>query len=181
MTRSFVALVTDVDWEGLDIEEDALDSLGCDLVVAPDTSEATLARLAAEADIILVCFAALPTSVIEKATSARAIIRWGGGTNNIDLIAAKSRGIPVFNVPDFCVDEVADHALMLILALSRGLERQLSTTRSGGWSLPGDLPPRLINQTLGLVGMGRTGQALARRAQALGMAVKYTMSSRDLP
>lgn len=181
MTRSFVALATDLDWEGLDVENNSLRSVGCDIVLAPDTSEATLSELARGADVILVCFAALPASVIEKASSARAIIRWGGGTNNIDLEAARARGIPVFNVPDFCVDEVADHALLLLLALSRGLERQIATIRSGGWSLPGELPPRLSERTLGLVGMGRTGQALARRAHSLGMTVKYTMSSRDLP
>jgi D-3-phosphoglycerate dehydrogenase len=181
VTRPLVALITDVDWEGLSVEEQALLPVGCEIVVAPDSSPEALRKLVPHADVIMVCFATLPATVIAEASSARAILRWGGGTNNIDLDAARAHHIPVYNVPDFCVEEVADHALMMILALSRGLERQIATTRSGGWSLPGDLPRRLSTQTLGLVGMGRTGQALARRAQVLGMSVRYTMSERKLP
>lgn len=181
MNRPLVALITDVDWDGLSIEEKALVPVGCEILLAPNSSEEKLRELAPQADVIMVCFASLPASVIAEASMARAILRWGGGTNNIDLEAARAHGIPVYNVPDFCVEEVADHALLMILALSRGLERQIATTRSGGWSLPGELPRRLSTQTLGLVGMGRTGQALARRAQALGMSVRYTMSERDLP
>ena len=176
-----IALVTDIDWDGLEIETGILEAAGYEVVLAPDPSPATMARLAPSADVILVCFATLPSAVIEVAQKARAILRYGGGIDNIDHARAALQNIPVYNVPDFCIEEVADHALMLILAITRGLEDQLRTTRSGGWAMPGVLPPRLSTKTLGLVGMGRTGQALARRAEALGMRVLYTMSSRPLP
>jgi D-3-phosphoglycerate dehydrogenase len=176
-----IALVTDIDWEGLSLEKDILESAGFEVVLAEDRSESTLIRLAADASVILVCFADVPASVITAASGATAILRYGGGVNNIDLVTARASDIPVYNVPDFCVEEVADHALMLILCLARGLEGQIATTRRGGWAMPGELPLRLSSQTLGLVGMGRTGSALARRAQALGMKILFTMSSRETP
>jgi D-3-phosphoglycerate dehydrogenase len=176
-----IALITDVDWEGSTLERDIIEAQGFRVVRAPDSSEGTLVSLAADASVILVCFASLTSAVIEAAVSAQGIIRYGGGTNNIDRAAAARLNIPVFNVPDFCIEEVADHALMLMLALNRNLDQQIATVRSGGWAMPGELPARLSTQTVGLLGMGRTGQAFARRVQALGMEVFYTMSSRELP
>lgn len=181
MQSSPIALITDVDWEGATLERDIIEAQGFRVVLAPDSSEDTLVSLAADASVVLVCFASLTSAVIEAAVSARGIIRFGGGTNNIDRAAAARLNIPVFNVPDFCIEEVADHALMLMLALNRNLDQQIATVRSGGWAMPGELPARLSTQTVGLLGMGRTGQAFARRVQALGMEVFYTMSSRELP
>lgn len=181
MGSSPIALITDVDWEGSSLEREIIEARGFQVVVAPDSSEKTLSSLAADAAVILVCFASLTAAAIEAASHAHGILRYGGGTNNIDLDAAARMNIPVFNVPDFCVEEVADHALMLMLALNRSLEKQVAVVRSGGWAMPAELPPRISTQTLGLVGMGRTGQAFARRAAPLGMEVLYTMSSRELP
>lgn len=181
MRSSPIALITDVDWEGSTLERDIIESQGFRVVLAPDSSEKTLSALAADASVILVCFASLTSTVIDAAVAAQGIIRFGGGTNNIDLAAATRRNIPVFNVPDFCVEEVANHALMMMLALNRNLDKQVATVRSGGWAMPGELPVRLSTQSVGLIGMGRTGQAFARRVQALGMEVFYTMSSRELP
>jgi D-3-phosphoglycerate dehydrogenase / 2-oxoglutarate reductase len=176
-----IALITDVDWEGSSLERDIIESQGFQVVLAPDSSEETLVALAADASVILVCFASLTPRIIEAAVQAQGIIRYGGGTNNIDRAAAERINIPVFSVPDFCVEEVADHALLLMLALNRNFDQQVTTVRSGGWAMPGELPVRLSTQSVGLVGMGRTGQAFARRVQALGMDVFYTMSSRELP
>jgi D-3-phosphoglycerate dehydrogenase len=176
-----IALITDVDWEGSSLERDIIESQGFQVVLAPDSSEETLVALAADASVILVCFASLTRAVIEAAVQAHGIFRYGGGTNNIDLATAERMNIPVFNVPDFCVEEVADHALLLMLALNRNFEKQVATVRSGGWAMPAELPARLSTQSVGLVGMGRTGQAFARRVRALGMDVLYTMSSRELP
>lgn len=176
-----IALVTDIDWVGLDIEQAILETAGYEVVLTPDSSEDTMAGLVSDAAVILVCFASLPASVIARATQAKAILRYGGGVNNIDLGQASEQNIAVYNVPDFCVEEVADHALLLLLALHRGLEQQVESVRAGGWAMPHELPRRLGTQTLGLVGMGRTGQALAKRAGAMGMTVNYTMSERELP
>lgn len=176
-----VILVTDVDWEGLGIEAQVFSDLGYEILLASDGSEETLIALAPKASVILVCFAQLTPKVIEAATSTTAIFRYGVGLDNTGLSAATAAGIAVYHVPDYCVDEVADHALMLILAIYRALPSQLETMRSGGWSMPEVYPTRISGLTLGLVGMGRTAQALAKRAISLGMGVVYTASKRTLP
>jgi D-3-phosphoglycerate dehydrogenase len=176
-----IILVTDVDWDGLDIELEHLSDLGYEIVLAPDASEKTLVALAPRARVILVCFATLPESAVRAATNAEAIFRYGVGVDNIAVGVARELGIPVYNVPDYCIDEVADHALLMMVAMFRQLPAQLETMRTGGWSMPDHYPTRIKGLTLGLVGMGRTAQALARRAQALGMNIVYMQSQRALP
>lgn len=176
-----VIVITDVDWDGLDIETRFLGNLGYDIVLAPDTNEETLVALVPQASIILVCFARLTPAVIAAAAQATAIFRYGVGVDNIAVDAASEMGIPIYNVPDYCTDEVADHALLMMLSVYRRLATQLDTVRSGGWSMPDAYPTRLAGLTLGLVGMGRIGQAFARRALSLGMTVIYTSSQRTLP
>ena len=178
---SEIILITDIDWPHLDIELAHLENLGYPVVLADSSDEETLRALAPRAVIIMVCFAQVSAEVIARASKLRAILRWGVGIDNIDVEAASHRDIPVYNVPDYCVGEVADHALMLMLALYRQLPQQERVVASGGWAMPHSMPTRLEGQTLGLIGMGRTGQALARRAHALGMTVVYTSSKRDLP
>jgi D-3-phosphoglycerate dehydrogenase / 2-oxoglutarate reductase len=176
-----IILVTDVDWDGLDIEIEHLSDVGYEIVLAPDASEKTLVALAPRARVILVCFATLPESAVRAATNAEAIFRYGVGVDNIAVGVARELGIPVYNVPDYCIDEVADHALLMMVAMFRQLPAQLETMRTGGWSMPDHYPTRIKGLTLGLVGMGRTAQALARRAQALGMNIVYMQSQRALP
>ena len=176
-----IILVTDVDWDGLDIELSHLQDLGYEIVLAPDASEETLVAMAPRARVILVCFATLTESAVRAATNAGAIFRYGVGVDNIATGVARERGIPVYNVPDYCIDEVADHALLMMVAMFRQLPAQLETMRAGGWSMPAHYPTRIQGLTLGLVGMGRTAQALARRASALGMTIVYTQSQRALP
>jgi D-3-phosphoglycerate dehydrogenase / 2-oxoglutarate reductase len=103
------------------------------------------------------------------------------GVDNIAVDVATELGIPVYNFPDYCIDEVADHALLMMVAMFRQLPAQLETIRTGGWSMPDHYPTRIKGLTLGLVGMGRIGQALARRASSLGMTIVYTHSQRALP
>jgi D-3-phosphoglycerate dehydrogenase len=176
-----IILVTDVDWVGLDIEQRLLKDSGYDILLAPDSSEETLLALAPQASIILVCFARLTSAVINSAKRTTAIFRYGVGIDNIDLVAATNRGIPVYNVPDYCVDEVADHAILMMLSIYRKLPEQLETMASGGWAMPDSYPRRIRGLTLGLIGMGRIGQAVAWRAQGMGMKIIYTSSSRNMP
>lgn len=176
-----IILVTDVDWVGLEIEQRILHDSGYEIVLAPDSSEETLLGLAPKATIILVCFARLTSAVINSATRATAIFRYGVGIDNIDAEAATNLGIPIYNVPDYCVDEVADHAILMMLSIYRKLPEQLQTMASGGWAMPDSYPTRIRGLTLGLIGMGRIGQAVAWRAQAMGMKIIYTASSRAIP
>ena len=176
-----IVLVTDVDWDGLEIELAHLSDLGYEIVLAPDGREETLVALAPSATVILVCFATLTEAALRAATNTRAVFRYGVGVDNIAVDVATELGIPVYNVPDYCIDEVADHALVMMVAMFRQLPAQLETIRAGGWSMPDHYPTRIKGLTLGLVGMGRIAQALARRASSLGMMIVYTQSQRALP
>jgi phosphoglycerate dehydrogenase-like enzyme len=117
----------------------------------------------------------LDTDAIARLTRCRVIVGCGVGVDRIDVAAAARAGIPVCNVPDYGTGEVADHALGLILALSRGIVRSHEALRDdvvGGWR--SDLPPtltRLDGSRLGLVGLGRIGRAVAARARGLGLEI----------
>jgi len=103
---------------------------------------------------------------------ARAIVRYGIGLDNIDVVAARAQGITVRNIPDYCLDEVADHTLALLLALQRQVVTVWSRVQSAKWinHPPLELPP-LAECTLGLIGFGHIAQRVARRAKAFGTAV----------
>src|SRR5207248_2268700 len=114
------------------------------------------------------------TRITEKSLRAmircRGIVRCGVGYDNVDLVSAGARGIVVCNVPDYGTEEVADHALMMLLAIARRLLPSDRDIRAGTWSrdIHRDVP-RLRGRTLGLIGCGRIGSAMALRAQVLGM------------
>lgn len=128
-----------------------------------------------DADALIVFHeVSVPASVIDTLEKCRVIVRGGVGYDNVDLKAAGQRGILVCNVPDYGVDEVADHTLMLTLACNRGLvrtERQLCRTLQP-WDFHAVEPvPRLVGKTMGIVGLGRIGAAMALRSKALRMNV----------
>jgi D-3-phosphoglycerate dehydrogenase len=100
------------------------------------------------------------------------VARYGVGLDNIDVDAASNLGIVVSNVPDYCIDEVSDHALALMLALRRRLVEFAAQTRGGGWNNQEfGTPHRMRGQTLGLVGYGRIARLVAKKAAAFGMSV----------
>src|SRR5438067_9035436 len=103
-------VVTDYTFDSLDIETEVLRPLGCEVVASkriPPPDE--LARLVADADHVVTQFAPVDAAVIGAMRKAKVIVRYGVGVDNVDLDAARARGIPVCNVPDYCMDEVADH------------------------------------------------------------------------
>ena len=148
-----------------------LRSAGVEPLAAPDASEETLTGLVADADVILFCFAKVTGNVLRAAGKCVAACRYGIGVDNIDLPAATESGIVVTNVPDYCMDEVADHALGMILALNRRFVPHDRSVKAGGWSAVGlDRPMhRTRGATLGIVGFGRIGRAVAAKARAFGM------------
>jgi D-3-phosphoglycerate dehydrogenase len=166
------ALVTDYVWPSLDIEREILSRIGAELVVAQTGDEDELVELAADVDAILTNWKRVPEAAVRAAPRCVVIARYGVGVDNIPVELATELGIIVANVPDFCVNEVADHTMALLLACARRLIPFTSETRSGVWSLdhaPG--LPRLRDQTLGLVGFGRIAQALVPRARGFGLRV----------
>jgi D-3-phosphoglycerate dehydrogenase len=176
-------LITDYAWPSLDIESEVLGAVGAELVEAQTGEEDELVGLAGDADAILTCWKRVTPAVLDAAPRCLTVGRYGVGLDNIALDHATRLGIVVANVPDFCVDEVSEHALALTLAHVRRVVDFAGQTRSGGWDNTafGELR-RLRGQTMGLIGCGRIGSATAAKAQAFGMhVVALTRSGRDLP
>ena len=127
------------------------------------------------ADAVLNCFAPMPAEVIRGLDRCVVIARYGIGLDTIDLDEATAMGIVVTNVPDYCIDEVSDHALALLMSLARGVTLLDRRVRSGSWASTDARPiHRLRGRTLGLVGFGRIARALAAKATPLGFRVVTT-------
>ncbi len=165
-------LLTDRPWPDDRIERGILSAAGIELIEAPAGDEATLSKLAADCQAIMTCWAKVTQNVIAASPECRHVARLGIGLDNIDVAYATSRGIVVTNIPDYCIEEVVDHALALMLGLARNVAFHYLRTKRGVYDLRSGQPLRRIaGQTLGLFGFGRTGQLLARKAQGLGLKV----------
>ena len=167
-----MVLITDHTWPDVEVERSILRGAGLDVVDAPAPDEQSLCRLATDAVAIMTCFAQVTPTIIESARDLKVVARFGVGVDNIAVDVASARKIPVTYVPDYCVAEVAEHALGLLLSLARGIVRYDRSVSAGGWALSVSAPlHRIEGQTLGVVGCGRIGQRLAQKAHGLGMRV----------
>ena len=138
--------------------------------------EAVLAA-AREADVVLVQSVRplLAGPIIRQLPRCRCIVRLGIGYDSVDVPAATERGILVCNAPTYCVDDVADHAVALLLASARHLARQDRWIRAGRWDRTGARPARRLKGcTLGLVGFGRIARAVAQKVSGLGLMLLGT-------
>lgn len=168
----FTVLITDYAWPTLAIEEAILSKVEATLLVAQHGDEAELVQLAPAADAILTCWKKVTPAVVDAATRCRHISRYGVGLDNIAVDRATEQGIVVTNVPDFCVEEVSDHAMALLLACARGVVGFDRATRQGHWDNKGQgALPRLRGQTLGLVGFGNSARALLPKARGFGLRI----------
>ena len=131
----------------------------------------SLAREAADAHIILTCYTEIPARVIDAAKNLKGIVKYGVGTDAIDIEAATRNGVAVVNCPDYGSDTVADHAFALLISLARQIPKIDRAMRSKAWvwPLPECLGVDLSGKTLGLLGLGRIGRAMARRGAGFGM------------
>src|SRR5262245_41540451 len=149
----FRALITDYAWPNLDIERSILSANDIELVVADQRDVASLAKLAVGCDAIMTNWAKTPSEVISAAKNCKIVSRLGIGLDNIDVSYCTAHGIPVTNVPDYCLIEVAEHALALILALARKTAYYHHETKQGRYVLQAGTPlRRMEGQTLGIVG-----------------------------
>lgn len=157
--------ITDYTFDALDIETAILQPAGAQIVSGHCKSADELIPLVADADAVITQFAPLTAEVVNAMRRARVIVRYGIGVDNVDLAVARERGIPVCNVPDYCVDEVADHTLAMILAITRQIMPNSLHVRSGAWGLATPLSAmRTLHElTIGCVGCGRIGRAVLAR------------------
>ncbi|MEO1999399.1 MAG: C-terminal binding protein, partial [Planctomycetaceae bacterium] len=160
--------ITDWTFSALDIEQALLDAAGCQLASKQCDSESQLIELVGSADAVITQFAPITAEVIAAMTQAKVIVRYGIGVDNVDLDAAAARGIPVSNVPDYCIDEVADHTLAFILSATRQLLANCLHIRTGNWGLATgvDDMKTLRDLTVGYVGFGRIGREVLDRLRA---------------
>lgn len=172
MNHPLVA-ITDHVFPNLDPVHQVLSELHADIRLAGATTPEAILEVAREADALLVCYAKVPADIIQQLTRCKVIARFGIGMDNVDVQAATRARIVATNVPDYCVDEVSDHALALLLALARKISFANNLAHNGRWEMPAVVPiHRLKGSVLGLVGFGKIPQLLATKAQAFGLQVQ---------
>lgn len=159
----------DNDLEAAELQASGLDIELCRLNITD--SEAVIPHVR-DADALIILWCQINRRVIESLERCKVISRYGVGVDMIDLAAAAEHGIPVANTPDFCIEEVSTHTLGFILDLNRHIWLHHRHVSSGHWgNPPGGPPARLLGQTLGIVGLGNIGSAVARKANCLGLQV----------
>ena len=167
-----VIAVTDSVFPSLDPAKAALARLNPTYRMATSVNADDIVAVARDADAVLVTYAKLTREVLTQFTRCKAIGRFGLGVDNIDLVAAKEKGMAVNYVPDYCIREVSDHAMALLLALIRKIPLSNRLVQSGRWEMPAVVPIRRIEGTvLGLVGFGHIPRLVAPKAQAFGIRV----------
>lgn len=171
-TNSGRVLLTDHPWPGAEIETHLCAEAGYELVDAPPrASSSDLASLAVDVDGILTCWSQVTRDVVEASTRLRVISRLGVGLDNIDLDAAREHHVTVTRVPDYCVEEVSDHALALILNWARGISYFDRFLRSES-QLAHSYPLRRVRDlVVGIWGAGHIGLRTASKISALGCTV----------
>ena len=169
---SLKIVITDHRFKDVDQERRAVEHAGASLVVGQALDEAALANLCKDADGVITARAPITRNVINAMTRCRIIVRYGIGVETVDIPAATERGIMVANVPDYCLDEVSDHALALLLMLARQTIPAMALAREDRWPIS-KMPPlrRLRGHVCGLLGCGQIGRLFATKVQALGMRV----------
>ncbi|MGH6788081.1 MAG: C-terminal binding protein [Pseudolabrys sp.] len=167
-----VIAVTDSVFPSLDPAKAALARLDPTFRMSKSAAADDILAVAKDADAILVTYAKLNGDLIRQLTRCKAIGRFGLGVDNIDLPAAKEKGIAVNYVPDYCIREVSDHAMAMLLALIRKIPLSNRLVQGGRWEMPAVVPIRRIEGTvLGLVGFGNIPRLVAPKAQAFGIKV----------
>jgi D-3-phosphoglycerate dehydrogenase len=159
------AVITDWTFDDLSIEKAILEPLNINVLGRQCKTEAELSALVKDADCVIAQFARINAAVIGNMNKARAIVRYGIGVDNVDLAAARARGIAVCNVPDYCIYEVADHTLAFILGLTRQVVLHDNKLHNGSWALAVPLSQMrtLRGSTVAVIGFGRIGREVVQR------------------
>jgi D-3-phosphoglycerate dehydrogenase len=164
--------VADSVFPNLDLARAVVSRAGAELRMASQPTPDGIVAAAREADGLLVTYAKINADMIREMKKCRIISRFGIGVDNVDIEAATRQGIVVTKVPDYCIDEVSDHAMALLLSLVRKIPFSSARAHAGRWEMPAVAPiHRLRGTVLGLVGFGRIPQLVAPKAKAFGLRV----------
>jgi D-3-phosphoglycerate dehydrogenase len=166
----YKVVVSDQVFPTVDLERQLFAEIDAELIVADGTMEDTLAK-GRDADAFLNTYLSWDAAALNQLEKCKIIARYGIGVDNVDLEAAKAKGIVVTNVPDYCVEEVATHAAALALARLRRIDDGNRAVREGRWKEKMSGIPRVSGLTAGLVGYGRISRNLADILRALGMTI----------
>jgi D-3-phosphoglycerate dehydrogenase len=167
-----LVIITDCDHGTIVPEEAVLRAAGVEYRLHQAKSEEDVIAVARDADAIILQYAPITGRVLDGLPRCRIAVRYGVGVDTVDLAAATERGVMVANVPDYCIEEVSDHAIAMLLSLWRGVTTYDRAIRNGTWSTTERQPmPRLAGRVLGVIGVGRIGAQAARKAAGVGMRV----------
>ena len=174
MAEKAKVVLTDYVWESLDVEKNTLGELA-DLVPLQTKKPEEFLPQAEDCDALLNTYAGpITAEVMARMPKCRIIARYGIGVDTIDLDAATQAGIIVTNNPTYCIEEVAEHTMALVLACARKIPVYDRLVRGGRWEVPPGKPMfRLSGRILGLVGFGNIARQVARRAAAFGMRILF--------
>jgi D-3-phosphoglycerate dehydrogenase len=168
----FLVAVADSVFPNLDPAREVLSAIDAELQLAAEPKPEPILALAHDADAVLVTYAKITGDMIRQMSRCRIISRFGIGVDNVDLEAATAAGIVVTKVPDYCIDEVSDHTMALLLSAVRKIPFSNRQVHGGEWRMPAVVPiHRLRDRVLGLVGFGRIPQLVAPKARAFGLRV----------
>ncbi len=163
-------LVMDYAWPDLSLEAKILNDAGFDLVSVVDEGRPAL-ELVPGCSAIMTCWALVPAELLQAGSDLRLVARFGVGTDNIDVKEARRLGLEVTYVPDYCMEEVSDHAVGLALAWYRGIVTLDRMIRAGEWNPSAAKLRRMSSLTAGVWGYGRIGRRTAEKFAALGCRV----------
>jgi len=164
-------VISDYVWPNIDIETNFFKDKNINLVVSKNKSD--LKEQIADADGLLFCFETIDEEILKLGKKLKVAQRYGIGVDNIDIDVATQLGIVVANIPDYCIDEVSDHAISMILSLNRVLHRDSDLVKAGKWNevKKDKRVYRLSEATLGLLGYGRIGKRISQKALSFGLNV----------
>lgn len=168
----FRVVMTDYDWDSLDIERNILATVDAELIALQCKTEAEVIDAVRDADAVMPQYTHVTRRAIEGMTRCKIISRSGIGVDIVDVQTATERGIWVTNVPNYCVDEVADHAMLLLMAAARKLLVYAGGVKQGIWGWQTGRPvPRFRGKNFGLVAYGKISRAIHQRALGFGLNV----------
>ena len=165
-------IITDCDHDNITIEENIIKKAGMEFQLCKAKTEDEVIRDCQDADALIVQYAKITEKVMEHCPRLRFVVRYGVGVDTIDLDAATRRGIQIGNVPDYGMNEVADHAIALSLTMLRKIDRMNRYTKTREWNYRSSIPiHRFSALTVGVIGLGRIGRNFAKKMHALDFQV----------